>query len=325
MRRVTHHELEFYDGLAHRLNRLLGDPACVLTQSSLASRIGWHRASLCNFLNRIDKTIAAHFIPKIAQTFHLSIDELMGGGATVAAEPTSWDPRMDEPDILVEKLREWRDLNLPNIQLHGHLPPVLLPRRGMVANYVDSLFGGGFPEAAERWHDLIDAHASSIAEQGEGDVVHLISHRDLLRLPNREYPFDGFSKDDVVFALEALKKNWVRQRGLVLIAIPDNALTPEAKVELSSLTCLRVVGRETRIEYGNDFRVRWSESAEAASMTSECLLRLKKLAGFGARERPTTRQVEELIDSLLLQLDDVRIPVPASRNSIAWTEHLTAA
>src|SRR6476620_9779263 len=101
MRRVTHHELEFYDGVAHRVNRLLGDPACSLTQSSLASRIGWHRASLCNFLNRIDKTIAAHFIPKLAHTFHVSIDELMGGGATVSAEPTSWDPRTDEPDILL--------------------------------------------------------------------------------------------------------------------------------------------------------------------------------------------------------------------------------
>ena len=147
----------------------------------------------------------------------------------------------------------------------------------------------------------------------------------MLRLPNRDYPFDGFTKDEVVYALEAVKKNWVRQRGLVLIAIPDNALTPEAKVELSSLSCLRVVGRETRIEYGNDFRVRWSENAEAASMTNECLLRLKKLAGFGARERPTTRQVEELIDNLLLQLDDDRTPVPASRGSIAWAEQLAAA
>src|SRR2546421_11248979 len=113
MRRVTHLELEFYDGLAHRLNRLLGDPACALTQSSLASRIGWHRTSLCNFLNRIDKTIAAHFIPRIAQTFHVSIEELMGGAAaTVSTQRTSWDPRTDDAESLGEMLQEWRGRNL---------------------------------------------------------------------------------------------------------------------------------------------------------------------------------------------------------------------
>src|SRR3954469_25742819 len=115
MRRVTQHELDFYNGLANRINRSLGAPACTLTKSSLACRIGWHRASLCNFLNRIDKTIAAHFIPRIAQAFRLSIEELMGGAKTVAGDRTSWDPRVDDPEILVDKLREWRDRNLPNI------------------------------------------------------------------------------------------------------------------------------------------------------------------------------------------------------------------
>ncbi|HMB95041.1 MAG TPA: helix-turn-helix transcriptional regulator, partial [Tepidisphaeraceae bacterium] len=148
MRRVNQQDLDFYDGVASRINRSLGDPACALTQSSLAGRIGWHRASLCNFLNRIDKTIAAHFIPRIAQTFRLSVEELMTGALTAAAEKTSWDPRSDDSEILVEKLHEWRQRNLPGIQLHGHLPPVVLPRRGMVANYVDSVFDGGFPQAA---------------------------------------------------------------------------------------------------------------------------------------------------------------------------------
>ena len=96
MKRVTQQELEFYDAVAKRLNRSLGDPACSLTQSSLASRIGWHRAGLCNFLNRIDKTIPAHFIPRIAQTLRTSIDELMGGAATVAPERTSWDPQITD-------------------------------------------------------------------------------------------------------------------------------------------------------------------------------------------------------------------------------------
>ncbi len=151
MRRVTQEELDFYNGLAHRINRRLGDPACTLTRSSLASRIGWHRASLCNFLNRIDKTIAAHFLPRIAQTFRLSIEELMGGAdISPVAERTSWDPRSDDAASLIEKLREWRGRNLPNLRLHGHLPPMLFPRRGMVANYVNSVFGSGFPTAAER-------------------------------------------------------------------------------------------------------------------------------------------------------------------------------
>src|SRR6187401_2661765 len=118
MRRVTQQELNFYDGLAHRINRSLGDPACALTQSSLASRIGWHRASLCNFLNRIDKTIAAHFIPKIAQTFRLSVDDLMGAAtATSAASRSSWDPRADDPETFIDKLHEWRERNLANIRL----------------------------------------------------------------------------------------------------------------------------------------------------------------------------------------------------------------
>src|SRR4051794_5002218 len=93
--------------------------------------------------------------------------------ATVSAERTSWAPRAEDAEILAEQLREWRDRNLPNIRLYGLLPPVLLPRRGRVADYVDSVFDGGFPAAAERWHDMIDAQSRLIAEQGEGDVTHL--------------------------------------------------------------------------------------------------------------------------------------------------------
>jgi hypothetical protein len=78
MRRVNADEIEFYDELAARINRSLGDPCCALTQRSLAERIGWHRASLCNFLNRRDKTIAAHFLPKIAHTFRMSMEQLIG-------------------------------------------------------------------------------------------------------------------------------------------------------------------------------------------------------------------------------------------------------
>jgi hypothetical protein len=312
MRRVTQSELDFYDAVALRINRCLGDPACTLTQGSLASRIGWHRASLCNFLNRIDKTIAAHFLPRIAQTFRVSVEELMGGVARGEPERTSWDPRSDDAETLVEKLGQWRERNLPNVRLHGHLPAFLLPRRGMVAGYVDSVFESGSPEAAERWHDVIDAQAKMIAEQGEGDVVHLIFFSDLLRLPDREYPFESFTRDEVIYMLETLKKTWIRQRGFCLIALDDSALTAEVKLELASNASIGVVGRELRIECGNDFRVRWSADAQAVSATNELLLGLRKSAGFGARERPTTQQVEQLIDGLLRRLDQdraaVRIP-----------------
>jgi hypothetical protein len=244
MRQVTQAELNFYDGLADRINRSLGDPACALTQSSLANRIGWHRARLCDFLNRTDKTIPAHFIPGIARAFRLSIEELMGGVASASASEgrNSWDPRTDDAEVLIDKLREWRDRYLPSIRLHGHLPPVLLPRRGMIANYVNSVFDGCFPAAAGRWHDVIDAQARLITEGGEGDVVNLISYTDLLKLPNREYPFQHFSHDEVVYVLETLKKNWVRQRDFILIAVDDSALTEEAKRGLSCNTRVGVVG-----------------------------------------------------------------------------------
>ena len=325
MRRVTQEELEFYDALAQRLDRSLGDPACSLTQSSLARRVGWHRASLCNFLNRIDKTIPAHFIPRIAKTLRISIDELLGGAATIAPERTCWDPRVDDAEALIEKLREWRDRNVATIQLHGHLPPVLLPRRGMVANYVHSVFDGGYRDAAERWHDVIDAEAQLIAESGEGDVVHIIARSDLLRFADREYPFQRFSTDETTYALEMLKKNWVRHRGFALIVAEDHALGPEAKLELASRTRIEAVGGELRIECGNDFRVRWTEDAEAVTSTNDCLLRLKKAAGFGARERPTIRRVEEIVDELLYRADRKGCGVRLLPNPSTWDERVTAA
>ena len=323
MRRVTQDELAFYDGLATRINNLLGDPACALTQSSLAQRIGWHRASLCNFLNRVDKTIAAHFIPKIARSFRLSADELIGvSAATGAAARCSWDPRADDAEDLIEKLCEWRERNLPEVRLHGHLPPVLLPRRGMVANYVCSVFDGGCPDAAERWHDVIDAEAQVVADRGEGDVVHIMARGDLLRFSDREYPFQRFSTDEVVYALEMLKKNWVRHRGLALVVVEDPALSAEARLELACSNSIVAVGREVRVEYGNDFRVRWTENAEAVSATNECLFRLKKAAGFGARERPTIRQVEEVIDDLLRRVEGGRTAVRLPRNTSSWEDLL---
>jgi hypothetical protein len=227
----------------------------------------------------------------------------MGGAATHMRERTSWDPRADDAGVLIDKLHEWRDRNLPATRLHAHLPPVFLPRRGMVANYVHAVFDGGHPQAAERWHDVIDAEAQLIANEGEGDVVHIIARTHLQQLADREYPFLHFSSDEVVYALEMLKKNWVRQRGLALIVVEDRLLGPEVKLELASNTLIGTIGREVRIEYGNDFRVRWTDDAPTISSTNECLLRLKRSAGFGARERPTTRQVEEQIDEVLFGVE----------------------
>jgi hypothetical protein len=195
----------------------------------------------------------------------------------------------------------------------------------MVANYVDSVFDGGFPDAAERWHDVIDAESQLIAEHGEGELVHIIARGDLLRFSDREYPFNRFTVDEIVYALDMLKKNWVRQRSFALIVVEDRMLGPEAKLELASNTSIGVVGRETRVEYGNDFRVRWNEDAEAVSSTNGCLLRLKRTAGFGRASGPTSRQVEEVIDELLLRVDGSRSSVRRLPNPATWKERIVAA
>jgi hypothetical protein len=190
---------------------------------------------------------------------------------------------------------------------------------------VHSVFDGGCADAAERWHDVIDAEAQLIAEHGEGDVVHIIARGDLLRFADREYPFQRFSTDEVVYALETLKKNWVRHRGFALILVEDRALSTEARLELASNTSITGIGREVRVEYGNDFRVRWSEDAEAVSATNDCLLRVKRAAGFGARERPTTRQVEDIIDELLHRADVNTASARLTQNRSTWEDRISAA
>jgi hypothetical protein len=208
---------------------------------------------------------------------------------------------------------------MANVRLHGHLPPMLLPRRGMVANYVCSVVDGGFPDAAERWHDVIHAEAQLITERGEGDVVHSIARSDLHRFADREYPFQRFSADEIIYALEMLKKNWVRHRGLALVAVEGPAMSPQARIKLASRNSIVAVGHEVRVEYGNDFRVRWTENAEAVSSTNDCLVRLKKAAGFGARERPTIREVEKVIDELLRRVDGGRPAVRSSLSTAQWS------
>lgn len=311
MRRVTEEELAFYDRLAERISILLGHRQCPLTQSSLAERIGWNRASLCNFLNRIDKSVAAHFVPKIARTLQVPLEQLMNGNPAPTDLRTSWDPRWDEPEMILDKLAEWKQRKLPWISLHRTLPAWILPTRAMLVNYVDSIFDGASPVAAERWHEMTELQQERMAAEGEGDCLHIMFLRDLTRIPERTPPYHGFSTEEIVCLLEHMKKEWVRRRNFHLIAAADSAWTADARLEMAGNECLTVVGREARIEQRHDFRIHWSEDPKAVALTRECLVRVKKSGGLGVRDGPSPQEVQRIIDDLLLQVD----PPDQSRDS----------
>jgi transcriptional regulator with XRE-family HTH domain len=305
MRRVTEEELSFYDRLAERISILLGHPHCPLTQSSLAERIGWNRASLCNFLNRIDKSIAAHFVPKIARTLQVPLEQLMSGIPAPAIERTCWDPRWDEPQVMLDKMAEWKRRKLSWISLRRTLPACVMPNRGMLVNYVDSSFDGASPVAAERWHELAESREEGSAADGEGECLHLMFMRDLVRIPERMPPYHGFSSEEIVLLLEHLKKEWVRHRNFRLIAAADSAWSPDVRLEMAGNECLTVVGREVRIEHRNDFRVHWSEDPKAVALTRECLVRVKRSGGLGVREDPRPQEAQRVIDDLLSKAEAV--------------------
>jgi hypothetical protein len=168
MRRVTDEELAFYDRVAERISMLLGQPHCPLTQSSLAERIGWKRASLCNFINRIDKSIAAHFVPRIARTLQIPLEQLMIGKPSTEVERTSWDPRWDEPQVLLDKIAGWKRRKLPWISLRRILPAWVMPTRAMLVNYVDSILDSASPVAAERWHEFAESRQEGFAAADGG-------------------------------------------------------------------------------------------------------------------------------------------------------------
>ena len=86
MRRITDKDIEFYDRMAERIRYILGSPSCSMTQSALARQIGWNRPSLCNFINRKDKGIAAHFIPRIAQALGVPVEHLVSGGVNGSSQ-----------------------------------------------------------------------------------------------------------------------------------------------------------------------------------------------------------------------------------------------
>jgi len=303
VRHVTDEEIAFYDRVADRINGLLGSRECSLNQSSLAERIGWNRSSLCNFINRIDKGIAAHFIPRIAQALSVTIEHLICGSEVTPRPRTIWDPRFDETEIMLERFDELRRRKLHSLSLTSFLPPQTLPHHAMVANFVNSLVNGANDVVAERWHEAIQRRREIMLIDSCENVDYFIPMDDLLRLPQRLAPYQSFSSNEVVHILQNLKREWVRERGMRIIALDESLVGPDVRLELSGNFLLSVLGREIQIRFHRDLRIDWDDTPSAVNTSRECLIKLKRAAGFGVRERPTAQQVENLIDALLKRVD----------------------
>ena len=303
MRRITDEEIAFYDHVAERISNLLGNPSCSLTQSSLAKRIGWNRPSLCNFINRIDKGIAAHFIPRIARVLGVPTDFLIAGVQAKPRPRNVWDPRFDEAKTIVEKCDEFRRRKLHSLSLTSVLPLHALPDSALVANFVNSMVNGASEIVAERWHEAIEREREQMLADGCENIDYLIPMHDLLRLPKRLAPYQGFSNEEIVELLQNLKKEWIRKRGMRIIAVDYSMLDPDVRLELSGNMVLSVLGREVQIRFHKDLRIDWDDAPGAVNISRESLIKLKRAAGFGVRDRPSAEQVEELIDTLLRQLD----------------------
>ena len=317
MRRIKDDEIPFYDRMAERIGNVLGSASCTMTQSSLAKRIGWNRPSLCNFINRIDKGIAAHFIPRIAHVLGVSMDYLISGGSLELQPRNAWDPRFDETQIILDKQDELRQRNLPALLLTSIFPLQTLPQNALVANFVNSIVGGANAVIAERWHELIQRERERLLHAGCANIEYLIPMEDLLRLPRRLPPYQAFSSDEVFHILQNLKKEWIRQRGLRIIAVRDSMLDPDTRLVLSGHLILSVIGREIQFRIHKDLRVEWDDAPTAVNASRECLIRLKRAAGFSVGEHPSAEQVEQLVDVLLKQVDPIsQSAAPASRKGI---------
>jgi transcriptional regulator with XRE-family HTH domain len=314
MRRITDEEIPFYDRMAERISGILGSHSCPLTQSSLAKRIGWNRPSLCNFINRIDKGIAAHFIPHIARVLGVSMEYLISGDQMKPRQRNVWDPRFDDTEVILEKYEELRQRKLHSLSLTSVLPLQILPHNALVANFVNSMVNGGSAVVAERWHKAIEVERDRMLHEGCENIDYLIPMEDLLRLPKLLGPYQSFSRDEVVHILENLKKEWIRRRGMRLIVVADSMLEPDIRLELSGNIVLSVLGREVQIRFHKDLRIDWDDAPNAVNASRESLIKLKRLAGFGVRERPSVEKVEQLVDMLLEQVDLFgRLGAPSSR------------
>jgi hypothetical protein len=313
MRRITDEEIVFYDDVAERINSVLGSRSCPLTQGSLAKQIGWNRASLCNFINRIDKGIAAHLIPRIAGVLGVPMDYLINGSQLKPQPRNLWDPRFDETKTIVEKCDEFRRRKLRSLSLTSVLPLQALPDNASVANFVNSMVNGASEIVAERWHEAIEREREKMLSDGCENIDYLIPIHDLLRLPRRLAPYRGFSREEIVELLQNLNKEWVRKRGMRIIAVDDAMLDPDVRLELSGNIVLSVLGREMQIRFHKDLRIDWDDSPGAVNLSRESLIKLKRAAGFGVHDRPSAHQVEQLIDTLLVQVDSHdRLALPSS-------------
>jgi hypothetical protein len=303
MRRITDDDIEFYNGVAERISNVLGSQSCALTQSSLARRIGWNRASLCNFINRIDKGIAAHFIPRIARVLGVSMEHLISGEQLKPRQRNVWDPRVDETEVILEKCDELQLRKLHSFSLTSVLPLQALPQNALVANFVNSMVNGASSVAAERWHEAIERERDRMLNDGCENIDYLIPMQYLLCLPKRLGPYQAFSRDEVVLILKNLKREWIQKRGMRIIAVADSMLDPDMRLELSGNIILSVLGREIQMRFHKDLRIDWDDTPNAVNASRDCLIKLKRAAGFGVRDRPSAEQVEQLVDMLLEQVD----------------------
>jgi hypothetical protein len=102
-----------------------------------------------------------------------------------------------------------------------------------------------------------------------------------------------------------------------IIPVDDSMLDPDIRLELSGNILLSVLGREMQIRFHKDLRIDWDDAPSAVNISRESLIKLKRAAGFGVRDRPSAEQVEQLIDTLLKQLDSYdRLALPSSSKCV---------
>jgi hypothetical protein len=186
-----------------------------------------------------------------------------------------------------------------------------------VVNFVNSMVDGASEIVAERWHQAIEREREQMLSDGCENIDYLIPIHDLLRLPRRLPPYQGFSSEEIVELLQNLKREWVRKRGMRIIAVDDSMLDPDIRLELAGNMLLSVLGRGMRIRYHKDLRIDWDDAPRAVNISRKSLIKLKRAAGFGVRDRPSARLVEELIDALLKHLDSHdQLALPSFRKQV---------